>query len=167
MENIRSLRVFEMSVARKILGCSRRDHRRNTDILNELSIKEDTVDVLRARRLSYFGHVARMHLNRYLHILLHGHISGVRSRGRPQRRWTDNITEDCDALHLFVPEAVRLAQNRTSWRNWIRNRGDEAAGVRWFINVAMALSQVRSYIMVKCKGRLPARPNDVDVLTGN
>jgi len=67
-----------MSVARKILGCSRKGHRRNTDILNKLSIKEDTVEILRTRRLSHFSHVARMNPNRYPHILLHGHISGVR-----------------------------------------------------------------------------------------
>jgi len=39
-----------MSVARKILGCSQIDHRRDTDILNELSIKEDIVEILRTRR---------------------------------------------------------------------------------------------------------------------
>ena len=75
------------------------------------------------------------------HILLHGHISGVRPRGRPRKRWADNITEDCDALHLFVPEAYRLAQNRTSWRNRIRNREVGADGACWFINITMALSQ--------------------------
>jgi len=64
MENIRSLRVFEMSVARKILGCSKRDHKRNTDILNELSIKKDIVEIPRTRRLSYFGHFARMNPNK-------------------------------------------------------------------------------------------------------
>jgi len=37
--------------------------------LNELSIKEDIVEILRTRRLSYFGHVARMNPNRYPHIL--------------------------------------------------------------------------------------------------
>jgi len=119
-----------MSVARKILGCSKRDHRRNTDILSELSIKKNIVEILSTRRLSYFGHVARMNPYRYPHILLHGHISGVRPRGRLRKRWADNITENCDALHLFVPEADRLAQNRTSWRNRIRNRKVGTAGAR-------------------------------------
>ena len=64
MENIRSLRVFEMSVSRKILGRSKRDHRHNTDILNKLFIKENIVEILRTRRLSYFGHVAKMNPNR-------------------------------------------------------------------------------------------------------
>jgi len=88
------------------------------------------VETFRTRRLSYFGHVARMNPNRYPHILLDGHISGVRPRGRPRKRWTDNITKDCDALHLSVPEADRLAQNRTSWKNRIRNREVGAARER-------------------------------------
>ena len=117
-------------MVRKILGCLRRDHKRNTDILNELSIKEDIVEIPRTRRLSYFGHVARMNPNGYPHILLHRHISGVRPKGRTRKRWTDNITEDSDALHLFVPEADRLAQNRTSWRNPICSREVGAAGAR-------------------------------------
>jgi len=91
------------------------------------------MEILRSIRLSYFGHVAKMNPNRYLHIVLHhlhGHISDVGPKGGPQKRWADNITEDCDALHLSVPEADRLAQNRTSWRNRIRNREVGAAGAR-------------------------------------
>jgi len=106
-ENIRSLHVFEMSVARKILGCSRRDYRRNTDILNKLSIEEDIVKILRTRRLSYFGHVARMHLNRYPHTLLHGHISGVRSRGRPRKKIDGQLNK---RLRCIAPIRIRLAE---------------------------------------------------------
>jgi len=53
-----SLRVFEKSVLRKILGLTRRDHIRNVDILKELAIDKDIVEILRTRRLPYFGHVA-------------------------------------------------------------------------------------------------------------
>jgi len=33
--------VFEMAIVRKILGCSRRDHRRNTDMMKDLAIDKD------------------------------------------------------------------------------------------------------------------------------
>ena len=45
-ENKRSLHVFEMSVLRKILGRSRRDHIRNVDILKELSLDNNPSEVL-------------------------------------------------------------------------------------------------------------------------
>jgi len=49
-----------MTVLRKIIGVTRRDHRRNSDILDELSIEKDIVDATQTRRLSHFGHVACM-----------------------------------------------------------------------------------------------------------
>ena len=115
-------------MARKIFGCSRRDHRRNADILKELSLKQVIVQILRTRRLSYFGHVAQMNSYRYPHMLLHGHIGGTRPRGRPRKRWLDNIAEDCRSLHVSVSEADRLAQDRPLWRNRIWNREVGAAG---------------------------------------
>ena len=110
-ENKRSLRVFEMAIVRKILGCSRRDHRRNSDMVKDLALDKDIVEVVRTRRLSYFGHVVRMDSQRYPHKLLHGHIHGNRPRGRPKKRWLDNVTEDCEALRLPLPDADSLAHD--------------------------------------------------------
>ena len=42
-EQKRMLRVFEMSVLRKICGVTRRDRRRNLDILKELDIQKNIV----------------------------------------------------------------------------------------------------------------------------
>jgi len=57
---LRSLRVFEMAIVRKIRGCSRRDHRRNTDMMKDLALDKDIVEVVRTRRLLYFGHAVRI-----------------------------------------------------------------------------------------------------------
>ena len=116
-----------MAIVRKILGCSRRDHRRNADMLKELAIDKDIVEVVRTRRLSYFGHVVRMDNRRYPHILLHGHIQGNRLRGRPKKRWLDNVTEDCKELSLSLPDADRLAHDRAGWRATIYNCENGAA----------------------------------------
>jgi len=91
--NKRSLRVFEMPVVREILGLTKRDHIRNEDIPKKLAIDKDIVEILRTRRLSYFGHVVRMDCHRYLHILLHGYVRVARARGRPGKKWIDNIKE--------------------------------------------------------------------------
>jgi len=80
------------------------DHRRNVDMMKELSLEKDIVEVVRTHRLSYFGHVARMCRSRYPHILLYGHTEGSGPRGRPRRRWLDNVREDCEMFHLSLPE---------------------------------------------------------------
>ena len=107
----------------KILLC-------NTDMMKDLALDEDIVEVVRTRRLSYFGHVVRMDSQRYPHMLFHGHIHGNRLRGRPKKRWLDNVTEDCEALRLPLPDADSLAHDRVRWRTMINNRESGAARAR-------------------------------------
>jgi len=57
-EQKRKLGVFEMAVLRKICGVTRRDRRRNVDIMNTLAIGRCIVELLQIRRLTYFGHVS-------------------------------------------------------------------------------------------------------------
>ena len=80
-----------MSVLRKISGVTRRDPVRNLDIRKDLAIDKDIIDILQIRRLTYYGHVIRMAPCRYPHISLHGYIHGQRPRGRPRKKWMDNI----------------------------------------------------------------------------
>jgi len=80
-----------MSVLRKICGITKKNKRRNVDILKELLIEKDIVDLLQARKLTYFGHMNRMGNERFPKMLLHGHTHGHRSRGRPKKKWLDNI----------------------------------------------------------------------------
>ena len=61
----RKLRVFELPVLRKICGITRKDEKRNVDILKELSVEKDIVDLL-----------DRMGNNRFPKLLLHGYAHG-------------------------------------------------------------------------------------------
>jgi len=108
----RKLIVFEMSVLRKICGITKKDKRRNVDILKELLIEKDIVDLLKARRSTHFGHVNRMGNDRFPLMLLHGHTYGHRSRGRPKKKWLDDIREDCEDLNMSIIQAPRLTWNR-------------------------------------------------------
>jgi len=127
-EQKRKLRVFEMSVLRKIGGITRRDRRRNVDVLKELSIEKDIVQVLQTRRLTYFGHVNRMQMERYPGVLLHGYTHGHRPKGRPKKKWIDNIREDCSDMDISLHEASRLTSDRKScWRNTVQHMGCQRA----------------------------------------
>jgi len=117
-----------MAVLRKICGITRRDRRRNVDILKELQMEKDINEVLQTRRLTYFGHETRMEMDRSPNILMHGYTHGRRPRRRPRKRWLDNITEDCEALNLTIQHASRLANDRVKWRNTVRNKGYRSTG---------------------------------------
>jgi len=70
----RKLKTFEMAVLRKICGITRRDRRRNVDILKELQMEKDVNEVLQTRRLTYFGHVTshgKGQISKYLDAWVH------------------------------------------------------------------------------------------------
>jgi len=125
-EHKRKLRVFEMSVLRRICGITRRDRRRNVDIKQELDVKLDIVQRLQ-RRLTYFGHVARVNNSRYANILLHGYGSGQRTRGRPKKKWVDNIKEDCTEIGITINEVMTLTGDRNTCRSTVLNLGCQRA----------------------------------------
>jgi len=110
------LRVFEMRCLRRIAGVTRQDCVKNEVIRRNLKIIRDIVEKVELRRLSYFGHVARMDHNRFPYITIHGRVNGCRRRGRPRKRWIDLVKKDSEARGLMVVEAEQAAQARHLWR---------------------------------------------------
>jgi hypothetical protein len=106
------LRVFEMSVLRRICGVSLRDRWRNEEIKTRLEVEHDIVEKIRRRRLSYFGHVSRMKPERIPARVLHGWIHGSRPRGRPRKRWMDSVEEDFEERGVTLLQACRIAADR-------------------------------------------------------
>jgi len=80
-EQKRKLRVFEMSVLRKICGVTRRDHRRKLDVLKELDIHKDVVQLFKSCRHTDWR-ISRMGSDRYPHLLLYGYIHGRQSSSK-------------------------------------------------------------------------------------
>jgi hypothetical protein len=92
------LRVFENRVLMKIFGPKREEdgswRKLRNDELHELYSSPNMVRVIKARRLRWAGHVARMGDGRGVYRVLVGRLKGKRSLGRPRRRWEDNIKLD-------------------------------------------------------------------------
>ena len=111
------LRVFEMACLRKILGVTRRDRIRNTNIRERLRYHKELTATIMTKKLKYFGHVKRMSNSRYPKILLEGHIEGNRPRGRPEKKWLEDIKHFCTETGIpSVAAAGHLATNRQLWR---------------------------------------------------
>ena len=62
--------------------------------LNDLYCSPNIVWVIKWRRMSWTGHVARMGERRGLYRVLVGTSEGKRPLGRPRSRWEDNIKLD-------------------------------------------------------------------------
>jgi hypothetical protein len=63
---------------------------------------EDIVRFVKSRRLELLGHVERMDENRAPKKFLHGSMEEKRKRGRPRRRWLQDLQEDLRVMHVGI-----------------------------------------------------------------
>jgi hypothetical protein len=59
--------------------------------LHDLYSSPSIIRIIKARRMGWAGHVARIGEKRNVYRSLVGKPGGRRSLGRPRRRWVDNI----------------------------------------------------------------------------
>ena len=92
--------------------------------------REEGRITIKQRRLNFLGNVVRMSNHTVPHIALNGYVHGMRSRGRPKKRWFDTIREDCDEMtvDLGLHTATHMAHDQRQWResvNELLTRVDE------------------------------------------
>ncbi|CAM4526746.1 unnamed protein product [Leuciscus chuanchicus] len=88
----------------------------------------DVVQRIQKKRLGYFGHVVRMKTERLPNVALFGHVHGARRRGRPKKRWFNNLEEDLKKIKLNIVEASRLAaSDRNRWRDSVLGLSERKA----------------------------------------
>jgi hypothetical protein len=89
------MRVFDNRVSRRIFGPMRDEvtgeWRKLRDEPKDLYSSRSVVGVIKSRKMSWAGHVARMGEERGVHRVLVGKPEGMRLLRRPRRRWEDNI----------------------------------------------------------------------------
>jgi hypothetical protein len=92
-------------VLRGIFG-SKRDgvtgewRRLHNEELNDLYSSPNIIRVVKSRRMTRAGHVARMGEGRGVYWILVGRPEGRRPLGRPRHRWEDNIKMDLQEIGL-------------------------------------------------------------------
>jgi hypothetical protein len=110
------LRVFENRVLRKIFGPKREEdgswRKLHNDGLHDLYSSPSIVRVIKSKRMSGAGHVARMEEGRGAYRVVVGRPEGKRPLGRPRRRWEDNIKMDLGEIGIDGANWIRLAQDR-------------------------------------------------------
>ena len=86
---------MENRILRRIFGSKQEENgewrRFHNEKPNSLHHSPNTVRVIKCRRLTWAGHVARMEEGRSAFKILTGTPIGKRPLGRPRHRWEDNI----------------------------------------------------------------------------
>jgi hypothetical protein len=115
------LRVFENRVLRRIFGPKRDEvtggwRKLHNWELHGLYSSPSIVRVIKARRMRWAGHVARMGEVRSAYNILVGRPEGRRPLGRPRRRWEDNIKLDLREIGFGDADWIQWAQDRDRWQ---------------------------------------------------
>ena len=87
--------------------------------LNDLYCSQNIVQVIKSRRKSWAGHVARVGEERGVYRFLLGKPEGRRPLGRPRRRCVNNIRMDHQEVGCGYMDWIGLAQDRDRWRTLV------------------------------------------------
>ena len=114
------IQACEMKVLRLIRRVTRRDRLRNDDIREELGV-ESILKIIERGQLRWFGHVKRMEETRYPRKYYEWEPGGRRRKGRPRRRWRDNIKTYVEkrGSNLEDIDINRTYEDRNRWKTFI------------------------------------------------
>jgi hypothetical protein len=115
------LRVFENRVLRRIFGPKRDEvtgswRKLHNEELHGLYSSPSIITVIKARRMRWAGHVARMGQLRGAYNILVRRPEGRRPLGRPRCRWEDNIKMGIMEIGFGDVDWIHLDQDRDRWR---------------------------------------------------
>lgn len=120
-ENLENrLEAFEMRCFRRLLRIPYTAHRTNASVRQEIERiigkYEPLLEIVRRRKLQWFGHVTR-HPGTLSHTILQGSIEGKRPRGHPKTKWTDNIKKWTGKT---IIQCHRIADDREEWKKTVQ-----------------------------------------------
>jgi len=96
-----ALLIFERKIFRRINGPKyenwERESRTNRE-LEEMNKGENIVKWIKEQRISWLGHLERMEEDRMPEKIFTQELEGTRSRGRPRKRWKEEVERDLQVL---------------------------------------------------------------------
>jgi hypothetical protein len=86
--------------------------------LEEMSKGENIVRWIKGQRISWLYHLERMEENRMPKLIFSQELEGPRRRGRPRKRWKEEVERD---LHVLGVRRWReMATDRKKWRDIVQ-----------------------------------------------
>jgi len=116
--DVRKIDALDQWCLRMLLGINWQQHVRNDEV-RRLTKQPHLSAIVQSRRLSLFGHIARMPDETDAKQILAASLAGNwrRPLGRPRITWMKIIQQDLKFSDLSMDDAVDLAQNRPLWRS--------------------------------------------------
>ena len=99
---------------RYMAGVRLQEHVPSEEVASRCGLRQIS-EVLRTRRLRWYGHVRRREEGEPLATVRDWEVQGRRPRGRPRKTWMDNVKEDMRMLNLTDD----MIEDRQMWRNAI------------------------------------------------
>jgi len=84
--------------------------------LNDLIKNADIVRFVKSKRMAWVGHMMRMEGKRLPKRVLQWKPTGRRNRGRPRKRWIEDIEEDIQIMGIRV--WIKLCKERAEWKKF-------------------------------------------------
>jgi len=115
-----ALLIFERKIFRRIYGPKYENGEwksRTNRELDEMSKGENIVKWIKGQRLSWLGHLERMKGDRMPKKIFTQELEGTRRRGRPRRRWKEEVERD---QVLGVRRWRELVADRKKWKDIVR-----------------------------------------------
>ena len=110
-EDEQKLHSLEMNCLRRMIGVTRRDRIQNTVVREGTNATESITEEILRRRLSWFGHISRMEIDRLPARALYCHVTGERSQGRQAKKGIENIKEDFELRNIRFKDAIAWRQS--------------------------------------------------------
>ena len=112
------LRIFESRISRKIFGpVQNKDGfwriRMNYELKDRIK-RADIVRFVNSKRMAWLGHVMRMEEKRIPKGALEWKPTGRRNRGRPRKRWIEDMEEDIQIMGIRGRR--KLCKERAEWK---------------------------------------------------
>ena len=94
---------------------------KNTQIRDKLNVRKDLVQMVMKRKLTLFGHIARMNNKRKIKTVMLGEMEGENRKGRPCKEWLDDTKEWCGKDVEFLSN---VALDRNGWKDRVKRALD-------------------------------------------
>ncbi|KAK4876727.1 hypothetical protein RN001_009233 [Aquatica leii] len=100
-----------MKYFKGIIGVTKRDRARNEQIRTTVKV-ESIKNTIERQQLRWFGHLNRMGNNRQTKVIWETRSSMKRPRGRPKKRWDEEIAEILKKYNKSWQDPKTLTQDK-------------------------------------------------------
>ena len=108
-----------MEGLKRLCGFRGQRRKQNNDlVLSKAGVKRELLNIVKARKLAYYGHTTRKQGNCLEKEIMQGTTPGARRRGRPRTAGMDNIKT---WTGLPVEESIRMTEDSDKWEKYVHD----------------------------------------------